>query len=194
MSSIEAALGYINSLEPGEKINYTKIAERFGISRPTLSKRHCSVQGSQKDQYESQRILNNQQAKKLIKWINKLTDRGLYPTHKILRNFAKEITGNKPGKHWPSRFLKKYNNNLIARYTIGIDTSRKRADSAYKYTLYFELMARKIKEYDMQPENIYNIDEKGFFIGVLSKGKRIFSKQCYEQGGLKQRLQDGNRE
>jgi hypothetical protein len=112
----------------------------------------------------------------------------------MLRNFAKEISGIKPGKHWPSRFLKKHQNKLISRYTTGIDSTRKRADSTFKYTLYFELLARKIKEYEIQPENIYNMDEKGFLIGVLSKGKRIFSRRRYEQDGMKQRLQDGNHE
>lgn len=112
----------------------------------------------------------------------------------MLRNFAKEITGKKPGKQWPTRFLKKYNNQLTARYTTRIDSQRKRADSAYKYSLYFELMAKKLKEYDVQPEDMYNMDEKGFLIRVLSKGKRIFSRSKFEQGGFKQRLQDGNRE
>jgi hypothetical protein len=38
------------------------------------------------------------------------------------------------------------------------------------------------------------MDEKGFLIGMLVKGLRIFSKQKYKNDGLKQRLQDGNRE
>lgn len=42
--------------------------------------------------------------------------------------------------------------------------------------------------------HMYNMDEKGFLIGVVSKGKRIFSCYQYEKGGQKQRLQDGNRE
>ncbi|KAI9040523.1 YccV-like-domain-containing protein [Aspergillus affinis] len=45
---------------------------------------------------------------------------------------------------------------------------------------------RKIDEYEVQEEDIYNVDEKGFLIGVLAKGKRIFSKKAYER--------DGNRE
>lgn len=41
---------------------------------------------------------------------------------------------------------------------------------------------------------MYNMDEKGFLIGVLSKMKRIFSRRRYEEGGMKQLIQDGNRE
>ena len=103
----------------------------------------------------------------------------------MLRNFALEIAGIQPRIHWSSRFVKRHQAKLISCYITGIDSSRKRADSAAKYALYFELLARKIKEYDIQPKNMYNMDEKGFLIGVVSKGKRIFSKQKYKKDGLK---------
>ncbi len=38
------------------------------------------------------------------------------------------------------------------------------------------------------------MDEKGFLIGILSKMKRIFSKRRYKEGGIRQTIQDGNRE
>ena len=38
------------------------------------------------------------------------------------------------------------------------------------------------------------MDEKGFLIGVLLKMKRVFSCRRYEEGGIKQIIQDGNRE
>jgi hypothetical protein len=111
----------------------------------------------------------------------------------MLQNFVKEITGKKPGKHWPGRFIKRHQDNLISTYTTAIDAARKRADSAYRYTLYFELLSWKMKQYKLRPEDIYNMDEKGFLIRILVKGLRIFLKQKYiTGGGFKQRLQDGN--
>jgi hypothetical protein len=112
----------------------------------------------------------------------------------MLCNFAKEISGVKPGIHWPGRFIKRHQDDLISTYTTAIDAARKRADSAYKYTLYFKLLSRKLQEYELRPEDIYNMDEKGFLIRMLVKGLRVFLKQKYATGGLKQRLQDGNRE
>ena len=73
-----------------------------------------------------------------------------------------------------------------------MDTNRKRADSAFKYSLYFELLQRKIEQYKVDPRHIYNMDEKGFLIGILLRIKRIFSKWRYEEGGIKQIIQDGN--
>jgi hypothetical protein len=76
----------------------------------------------------------------------------------MVRNFAGEISGKRPGKQWPFRWLKNHKDELVSHYTTGIDVSRKRADSAYKYALYFELMARKIEEYRIEPGDMYNMD------------------------------------
>ena len=46
----------------------------------------------------------------------------------------------------------------------------------------------------MEPQHIYNMDEKGFLIGILSKMKRIFSRRRYKERSIKQIIQDGNRE
>lgn len=75
-----------------------------------------------------------------------------------------------------------------------MDSNQKRADSVYKYSWYFDLLARKLDKYNLDPGNIYNMDKKGFLIRMLLKGLRIFSKRKYKQGNFKQRLQDGNRE
>ena len=43
MELIEAALVAIESLGPGESINYTAIAKKYGIKRSTLSRRHQAI-------------------------------------------------------------------------------------------------------------------------------------------------------
>ena len=75
-----------------------------------------------------------------------------------------------------------------------MDSVRHKADSASKYGSYFELLQRKIAEYDVEPEHTYNMDEKGFAIGVVGRSKRIFSKDAYEKKRVTAALQDGNRE
>jgi Tc5 transposase DNA-binding domain len=77
-----------------------------------LSRRPRRVQTSKEEQYEGQQLLNNKQSETLITWLNNLTERGLPPSYEMLRNFAKEISGTKPGKHWSTRFLKKKKKNI----------------------------------------------------------------------------------
>lgn len=59
MASIEAALASLDSLKPGEKPNFTKLAREYGCNRSTLSKRFRGVQGTREEQYENQRLLND---------------------------------------------------------------------------------------------------------------------------------------
>jgi hypothetical protein len=49
-------------------------------------------------------------------------------------------------------------------------------------------------KYDIRPENTYNMDEKGFFVGITTRSKRVFSKASYRRKEVTSALQDGNRE
>jgi hypothetical protein len=71
---------------------------------------------------------------------------------------------------------------------------RTKADSGAKYSLYFKLLHKKIKEYNVQPIHIFNIDEKGFQLSRVGNTKRIFSRRLYEQKGARQALEDGSTE
>ena len=81
---------------------------------------------------------------------------------------------------------------IISCYTKGLDLDRKKTDSVQKFILYFELIGQKIEQYNLIPEQIYNMDEKGFMIRIMIKEKRIFSRRKYELQGYKQFIQDGN--
>jgi hypothetical protein len=46
----------------------------------------------------------------------------------------------------------------------------------------------------VEPENIYNMDEKEFLKGITGRSKRVFSKQFWEQKRVTAAVQDGSRE
>ncbi|KAI7973275.1 hypothetical protein EIK77_004552 [Talaromyces pinophilus] len=194
MDSYELALQALRSLPPGEKPNISLVARTYGVDQSNLSRRYRGVTGSKEAQYNNQRLLSNEQSRALINYINQLTERGLPPTNSMLANFARDICGKAPGKNWASRWVKAHSDKIISRYSKPLDSDRKKADSAWKYTLYFELLGQKIEKYNLAPEQVYNMDEKGFMIGINTKEKRIFSRRKYELGGHKHFLQDGNRE
>lgn len=51
-----------------------------------------------------------------------------------------------------------------------------------------------MENYHLTADNIYNMDEKGFLIGIGSAIKRIMSKEAYISGQIQQAIQDGSRE
>ena len=74
-----------------------------------------------------------------------------------------------------------------------MDLSRHKADSKASYSHYFELLQLKMTQYDVQPENVYNMDEKGFLMGQLQKARRVISKDSELQAKLITAGQDGSR-
>jgi hypothetical protein len=138
--------------------------------------------------------LNPQQELGLVEYIIGLSERGLAPTREMVQNFATTLAGKHVGRGWVRRFVKRHNVDLLSRYTSAMDKDRHMANSEKKYQLYFDLLHSKIKEYGILPSNMYNMDEKGFLIGVIGSSHRIFSRRAWEKREVTSAVQDGNRE
>lgn len=112
----------------------------------------------------------------------------------MIRNFSSEVASQPVSESWVTRFLNRHRIHLISKWTTGIDRKRYQADPAAKYKQYFDLLYYKMKQYDLLPRDTYNMDEKGFMIGVIGRSKRVFSKQVWVKKGVKAPIRDGNRE
>jgi hypothetical protein len=129
----------------------------------------------------NQCILSPHQEAELIKYIKELTERRLPPTRSMIRNFASKLAAKDVSESWVTRFINRNKNELTSQWAPAMDSVRHNADSVVKYSLYFDLLQHKISEYNIQPSETYNMDEKGFAIGVIGRSKRVFSKDAYER-------------
>jgi len=81
--------------------DYAAIANKYELSRSTLSRRH---QGKQQLRAQASSICRQRltlaEDASLIGYINKMADRGMPPTASIVRNLAEELIGRKVGKNW----------------------------------------------------------------------------------------------
>jgi hypothetical protein len=112
----------------------------------------------------------------------------------MIQNFASQIAQRELGVHWLDRFVQRHPDKLISKWITGMDNSRHKADSGRKYSLYFNLLHEKIDWYHVEPCHIYNMDEKGFMLGVVGRSKSIFNIALYEDGKRRGTIQDGSRE
>ena len=126
------------------------------------------------------RKLSPQQERELCEYIEELTERYLPPTRQIIQNFASEIAHASVSDTWVTDFLSRNTESLIYKWTTAMDKVRHAADNSDKYLAYFTLLHSKIKEYNVQAANTYNMDKKGFAIGLVARSKRIFSKRRME--------------
>ena len=177
MAPIDDAIAAFNSQDEGEKLTLQACADRFGVNRSTLGRRLRGATLPKQAADEGKQLLNPQQEHELVLYIEKLTKEGLPPTRSMVQNLASEVAKTRVSESWVSRFLHRNNTTLIPKWTSGMDRDRHKADSSLKYNLYYDLLHSKMSEYQIIPENTYNMDEKGFLIGITKRTKRVFSKR-----------------
>ena len=191
---MKEALAECDAVPSDEGIPWSKIADKHGVVRSTLSRKHRGETRSRKEVSTSQRNLQPHEEAELVQYIDELTKQHLPPTREMVQNFASDIAGHRVSETWVSRFLHRHDDELTSQFTTSMDRQRHVADSGEKYRLYFDALRDKIEFYKIEPEHTYNMDEKGFMIGAVGRQKRIFTKRQFKKKAFKQMLQDGNRE
>jgi hypothetical protein len=193
MGAIEDAIAKIELLDPRLKLMCRAIASKYGVNQCTLSKRYQGYQAPNDAKIINQQLLNPQQEMELVRYIEGLTKRGLLPTRNMIRNFSSEVAHQRMSKCWVFFFIKRHQIHLISKWTTGMDCMRHKADSEVKHKLYFDLLHQKMRQYNLESRDIYNMDEKGFLVGLTGKSKRIFSKMMWNKKEVRVSLQDGSR-
>jgi DDE superfamily endonuclease/Tc5 transposase DNA-binding domain len=202
----------ITDLKRQDRPNIAATARKYGVDRSTLSRRFRGETGTIQDATSySRKQLTTTQEETLIEYVNKLNDRGFPPTPQILKNIAESIAKTHLGHNWVARFCKRHHTRLASVYLRTIDHKRKLADNSHHFQYFFDLvrlflvcvsqaylimyqLRQKLDQYDIQAQNIYNVDEKGFLIGFSRTKKRIVSVEGLKSKRIAGASQDGNRE
>ena len=129
-----------------------------------------------------------------MRYITRLIRQGLPPTRALIQNFASGVAESPLSESWVTRLISRHSIYLISKWTAGMDNNRHQADSGAKYSLYFDLLRDKITQYNIDPRHTYNMDEKGFLIGITGRSKRVFSRRMWEGKEVRAAIQDGSRE
>jgi hypothetical protein len=190
---LEEALSECDTFVSKDDIPWSKLAEKHRVVRSTLTRKWRGETRSREEQAVAQQKLTLQQEAELVKYIEELTACRIPPTREMIRNFASAVAQKPVFESWVTRFINRHAIHLIFQYSTGMDAGRHNADFFVKYKLYFGLLLAKVAEYDVEVENTYNMDEKGFMIGTTTRTKHVFSRRTWEKGEVQASLQDDNR-
>jgi hypothetical protein len=91
-------------------------------------------------QSEINQNLNNIQEYILIKQINCLTNRDIFPISRIVKNFAEKIIGHEMKKNWISDFCKQYSSKLKSLYLYNIENLYIKGKFGPIYKLFYNLV------------------------------------------------------
>ena len=141
------------------------------------------------------RRLTPTEEKILIQRIISLDNNGFSPTLPFVRSIANLLLQQREpskevGLNWLTRWLRCHN-ELVAKYLRKYDYQRAKCEDSEVLGKCFELVQATILKYRIITEDIYNFDETGFQIGVitttkvLTQAKPSRSKQPQGSGRIK---------
>lgn len=177
----------LNALENKKFPTIYSAATHFKVSHVTLGRRWNGGK-SMDEARESQQLLTPAEEKALAERIRQMTVTGHPPTHNLIREIAHELRQYRLvdineagvqrvefepiGQDWVKRFIKRHP-QLQTTYSEIIEASRVKEVTYEVVEKFYNELRRVISEFNISPENCYNIDETGSSIGTLQKGHVI---------------------
>ena len=144
--------------------------------------RHARGRPSQKDKAAKQQYLTSCEEKALLEYVLRMSERGYPLPVKFLRslavviarqrdttfmNYGTDDTVRPPGKNWPQAFYGRHP-ELKARRVKALDWARSDGSIRDKIVHWFTLIGKEVNDPAIVPENVYNMDETGVLLSVLS--------------------------
>ena len=144
---------------------------------------------SRQEAHVEEQLLTLAQEEILAQWIKVQGRRGVPMTYASVAQATGEILGKLVGEVWPKRFRQRHPDLKMKKRT-GLEKARAKALNRLAVDEFFNMLTDVIKEYDILPENLYNMDEKGIQLGI---GARITAMVDRDQKVVYS-IEDGNRE
>ena len=171
-------------------------ATLYDVSRVTLTRRYNGTLLRQSTRQASYKLtLTEEQV--LLQRILDLDEQGFLPQISIVRDTADLILATRceripqtVGKNWVTNFVNRYP-SIRTKYNRKYDYQRAQCEDMEQIQGWFRLVRNLVAKYGIPEEDIYNFDETGFQMGVISTSKVVTRS---ERTGRTKTIQPGNRE
>jgi hypothetical protein len=137
----------------------------------------------------NEQALTEAQEEILAKCIKIQGRHGVPMTYASVGQCAEAISGRHIGEAWPRRFCKRHPDLKMKKMT-GLEKAHAKALNQFAVNEFFDMLMEVMKEYDILPENLYNMDEKGIQLGI---GARVTAMVDRDQKTVYS-IGDGNQE
>jgi hypothetical protein len=186
----------LDDLKNGRIKSIRAAATLYAIPRSTLQYR-AGGRVARVDKRPNRHKLTKLEEDSLVNWIISMDTRGAAPRPATIREMANILLaarGSQPpptvGKNWPSKFVER-REELRTRFSVRYDYQRALNEDPKALRAWFATVQSVIDEHGIQAEDIYNFDETGFAMGLISSQKVVTRAEYY---GRRRLLQPGNRE
>lgn len=162
-------------LKEKESINIT--AKRFGVNKNTLRNRVRHHLRSASEYGSSRCKLTEDEELAILKFIDRWSELG-FPLRfamvkeKALKLLSLRVPNPDLGINWVHRFLQRHP-EYKTRFPRHLDQDRFMNTDPKVFADWFALYKRTVTKYNIAEDNVYNMDEKGFLMGVAGNVRYV---------------------
>jgi hypothetical protein len=182
------------SYKQGKSRSVKAASESYDVPRTTLRERMKGIE-PKRGSIAKNRLLTPTEEETLVQWILSMDRRGMPPRIAALRQMAGLLLSQRGqtasvGENWPRKFINRQD-AIKSKYNRKYDYQRAQCEDPELIRAWFQRVQQTIAEYGILEEDIYNFDETGFQMGVITTAKVVTGT---DRAGRPRTTQPGNRE
>lgn len=182
----------IQAINQGHFLSIRAAADAYNVDRFKLTRRRAGIP-SRRDCTPNSKKLTDLEESVIIQYILDLDSRGFPPRYDAVRDMANRLLAARRtdtvGEKWAYNFVKRQP-ELKSRFSRKYDYKRAQNEDPEVIRQWFELVRNTRAKYGILDDDVYNFDETGFMMGVISTGMVITAS---ERRHRPKALQPGNR-
>ncbi|KAJ0130623.1 Ankyrin repeat domain-containing protein 50 [Fusarium oxysporum f. sp. albedinis] len=162
----------LHALQNDPELSLRRAAGIYQVRYWTLHRRQKGIL-STRDSIPKSRKLSDLEEQILVQFILDLDSRGFPPRLRCVEEMANRLLADREtppvGKRWASNFVKRHK-DLKTRFFRKYDYQRAKCEDPTVIRNWFMLVENTIAKYGIQSHDIWNFDETGFIMGMISIG------------------------
>jgi len=183
----------IQALDRKQFKSEKRAAAAYNVPRSTLQRRRAGTQ-SRRDSQPNSKNLTLLEEEVLVRHVLDRDLRGWGLTKKSVEEMANSLLtarrGKLVGKNWVDNFVNR-TPEIKTQWSRSYDRQRALTEDPRVISPWFTLVKSFQEKHGIQDDDIYNFDETGFMMGMISSQTIVTGSETY---GKRKRIQPGNRE
>ena len=181
------------AIEKGQIQSNRRAAKVYGAVESTLRNRRAGIP-SRRDCTPNSKKLTDLEESVIVQHVLDLDARGFSPRLGGVEDMANKLLaargGGRVGVKWSSNFVKR-TPELKTRFNRRLDYQRAQNENPEIIESWFRLVRNTVAKYGIHENDIYNMDEVGFLMGLTAVAKVVTASERRHRPNA---IQPGNRE
>src|ERR1700761_61426 len=183
----------LQAMQNDPKLSARAAGQIYSVDHAKLSRRRHGIQPRRHISANSRKLTDLEESV-LVQYILDLAAKGFPPRLSIVEDMANRLLATRDaprvGTRWASNFVKR-RPELRTRLQRKYDYQRAKCEDPEIICGWFELVRNTIAKYGIHDMDIYNFDETGYMMGIISTATVVTSSDGRARA---KRVQPGNRE